>query len=221
MKPELDHVFICCACGAPEAEALLGRGFPEGSPNTHPGQGTANRRFFFADIYLELLWVANPIEARNERTQPTRLWERSQSRSACPFGLVYRSGGANISPPFETWPYRPVYLPPDVAIEFAIGTPLEEPELLFLPFVRRSGSPESEPISRRFPASTFRGVTVGRPSPLALSASAQQAQAAGMLSYRQTAEYLLELDFASPQETTFDLRPTLPLVIRGSTDRLK
>jgi hypothetical protein len=44
---ELDHAFIACRPGAPEADALLRQGFVEGSPNTHPGQGTANRRFFF------------------------------------------------------------------------------------------------------------------------------------------------------------------------------
>jgi hypothetical protein len=29
----------------------------EGTPNIHPGQGTANRRFFFRNAMLELLWV--------------------------------------------------------------------------------------------------------------------------------------------------------------------
>jgi hypothetical protein len=28
----------------------------EDSSNTHPGQGTANRQFFFNNAYLELLW---------------------------------------------------------------------------------------------------------------------------------------------------------------------
>jgi hypothetical protein len=39
-------------------------GLLEGSSNAHPGQGTANRRFFFDNFMLELLWVTNPAEAR-------------------------------------------------------------------------------------------------------------------------------------------------------------
>jgi hypothetical protein len=50
----VDHFFVCCAAGAPEAEALTQRGLREGSSNTHPGQGTANRRFFFENLYLEV-----------------------------------------------------------------------------------------------------------------------------------------------------------------------
>ena len=47
MAFELDHVFICAAAGAPEAASLIAFGLTEGTPNTHPGQGTANRRFFY------------------------------------------------------------------------------------------------------------------------------------------------------------------------------
>jgi hypothetical protein len=50
----LDHVFVMCSKGAPEAEALLRVGLREGAGNTHPGQGTACRRFFFENAYLEL-----------------------------------------------------------------------------------------------------------------------------------------------------------------------
>jgi hypothetical protein len=43
MSAELDHVFVCCAGGAPVAASLTQVSFVEGSSNTHPGQGTANR----------------------------------------------------------------------------------------------------------------------------------------------------------------------------------
>jgi Glyoxalase-like domain len=76
----LDHAFIACAAGAPEADALLRLGFVEGSSNTHPGQGTANRRFFFDNFMLELLWISDPAEAQSERTRRTRLWERCEQR---------------------------------------------------------------------------------------------------------------------------------------------
>lgn len=43
---ELDHLFILTGIGAYEAEHLVSFGLVEGTSNTHPGQGTTNRRFF-------------------------------------------------------------------------------------------------------------------------------------------------------------------------------
>ena len=43
---EFDHLFICVDSPAKEADALIEFGLTEGSANVHPGQGTANRRFF-------------------------------------------------------------------------------------------------------------------------------------------------------------------------------
>jgi hypothetical protein len=40
---------------APEAERIAAFGLCEGPSNVHPGQGTANRRFFFRNAMLELL----------------------------------------------------------------------------------------------------------------------------------------------------------------------
>ena len=64
----------------PEAEYLTRLGLIEGLPNVHPGQGTANRRFFFENAMLELLWVEHPGEAQNEQTAPTKLWDRWSGR---------------------------------------------------------------------------------------------------------------------------------------------
>ncbi len=60
---ELDHLFLWASPGGVEADRLVTFGLTEGEPNTHPGQGTACRRFFFRNAYLELLWVNDPIEA--------------------------------------------------------------------------------------------------------------------------------------------------------------
>jgi Glyoxalase-like domain len=69
----IDHVFICCSVGAAaEADALVRLGLHEGTPNTHPGQGTACRRFFFENAYLELFWVADKREAQADEVLPTR-----------------------------------------------------------------------------------------------------------------------------------------------------
>ena len=94
MAVELDHVYLLVSVGAPDADRLAALGLTEGQPNRHPGLGTACRRFFFTNAYLELLWVENPAEAQGEVARPLRLWERwSQRRQGtCPFGVVFRPG---------------------------------------------------------------------------------------------------------------------------------
>jgi hypothetical protein len=76
MQIELDHLFVCTALGAPEAEKLVQFGLHEGPPNQHPGQGTACRRFSFANAMIELFWVSEAREAQSESTRRTLLWER-------------------------------------------------------------------------------------------------------------------------------------------------
>jgi len=82
MTLEVDHAFIACAPGAPEGDALVRLGFAEGSRNIHPGQGTANRRFYFENFMLELVWVADQSEATSVQTRRTRLWERCSKRES-------------------------------------------------------------------------------------------------------------------------------------------
>ena len=63
----LDHFFILTEKSAPEAELLTEFGLIEGTSNDHPGQGTANRRFFFSNTTLELLYVRDANEADDKR----------------------------------------------------------------------------------------------------------------------------------------------------------
>ncbi len=56
MAFELDHLFIMTDINAPVADRLISSGLTEGRSNIHPGQGTANRCFFFHNAMLELLW---------------------------------------------------------------------------------------------------------------------------------------------------------------------
>src|SRR5271157_6475055 len=89
---------------APEAKRLIDFGLIEGSSNQHPGQGTANRRFFFENAMLELLWVENPAETRSDGVRRLGLWERWSRRAidSCPFVICYRPvSDKSIPPPFE------------------------------------------------------------------------------------------------------------------------
>ena len=61
----LDHVFVLTEPGAEIAERLIDIGMVEGSANTHPGQGTSNRRFFLENFTIELAYVSDENEAKN------------------------------------------------------------------------------------------------------------------------------------------------------------
>ena len=211
-------MFILCAVDAPEADALTRLGLTEGPPNTHKGQGTACRRFFFHNAYLELLWVCDQREAQSEGVQPIRLWERWSGRSqgACPFGVVLRSSddAGTERAAFPTWPYTPSYLPQGFAIDVAVETPLSEPEVFYLGFQRRPAQQVPETVARAIPVRVLTDVSVTTPAPGPQSMAARAAEAHGVLSFNVSSEYVLGLTFdGSKAGRTADLRPDLPLVL--------
>lgn len=89
---KIDHLFIFTPRSGSEADALVDYGLTEGPGNVHPGQGTANRRFFFKNCYLEILWVENVEEILSEKVKPTLLWQRAglADEQASPFGLCLK-----------------------------------------------------------------------------------------------------------------------------------
>lgn len=222
MAAEFDHIFICVSVGGKEADAFEAFGLTEGMPNMHPGQGTACRRFFFANSYLELLWVSNAGEAKSESIQPTRLWERWTRRASgvCPLGLGFRpktqhDGGA----PFSGWEYHPPYLPTPLSLHVATNANvLTEPMLFHLPFASR---PDSYPWAKRpllAHRAGLREVTrVELTSPYAENLSPEMAAvtSAGLARMRAGPKYLVELGFdGESQGQQKDFRPLLPLVFR-------
>jgi hypothetical protein len=214
----LDHVFVLCSEGAPEAEALTQLGLREGAANTHPGQGTACRRFFFRNAYLELLWVHDAAEAQSPSSLPTRLFERWASRQAgaSPFGVVLRSAGPGpAEPPFPTWPYRPAYLPPGLSIDLAMGTLRSEPELFYFRPPRRPEDLASQPTAHAVALDDVAAVTIGVPGPTPRTAALRAVEQLGLASFPDAMDHRPRLDFGpGPRENTVDLRPRLPLVLR-------
>jgi hypothetical protein len=214
MAIELDHVFICVARGAPEAEHLLEFGLSEGSPNVHPGQGTANRRFFFQNAMLELLWVEDLQEAQNRQTAPTLLWERWSGRhsGACPFGIIVRPANTGMTTvPFPSHEYRPEWLAPDLKIYLA-PSGIEEPMWLFMPFLQRLHK-ERQFVTHPNGACEITKLTLTTPMPLRSSA-AQALVENAVLSIREGPEYLLIIELnKSQRQIVRDFRPHLPLVV--------
>lgn len=133
---QVDHVFLATSRGGPEVEQLVAAGFAEGPPNTHAGQGTACRRVFFENGYLELIWLVDREEASSPLVDRTGLASRAGGQEgASRIGICLRppEGGAETLP-VKTWPYRPPYLPPGMAIPMATSSSVHhEPLLFFVP----------------------------------------------------------------------------------------
>ena len=222
MSVELDHIFICTEVGAPEADQLVAFGLTEGTSNLHPGQGTANRRFFFYNAMLELLWVRDEREARSPPIAPTRLWERWRYHFSgySPFGVCLRPSAQHpvAGLPFATWEYRPPYLPPELRIDVATGTAASEPLVFATPF---SGRPDALPEERRQPLVHPKGVveitglriTLPRGKPI--SGVVRTLHRAGVVSFESGNDHLAEIEFDhGSQGQSADFRPLLPLRFR-------
>lgn len=210
---ELDHIMIFCNVGAPEAGALIEQGLHEGPGNTHPGQGTANRRFFFPNAYLELLWVENSVEAQRPEIRETRLLERWRSRAdgGCPFGLVFRPGPKGPAVPPPSWTYAPQYFPPGFTIEVAREIPANEPLLFYLPFAKASLVENVELDDGAVHVGPITGVTVHLPQTQALSPALSALVASGAVSIEPANEFLLDLFHSGGPSQILDLRPKLAL----------
>jgi hypothetical protein len=133
MGLEIDHVFVACQNGAPELEPLLRLGFTEGSANVHPGQGTACRRLFFENAYLELIWLQDRREAAAPGVAGLHLAERGDPNSGWnPFGLCFRStAGAPLQLPFPTWGYQAPYLPAGLSVPIGMNASRPDEPLVF------------------------------------------------------------------------------------------
>ena len=215
MAAVLDHVFICTAVGASVGDRLRDFGVREGSPNRHPGQGTACRRFFFRNAMLELLWVADAEEAR--ASAATRLWERWSSAGASPFGIILRPASEGlIECPFRSWQYRPAAMP-DLVLEIAADTGLGEPMWCFN---ARGRAPAEFPAERLQPIEhpagvrAITGIRLFCPS-LRDDCVTQRMANAGHLTLEPAADHWIELEFdGGAQGLCTDFRPGMPLVFR-------
>jgi hypothetical protein len=215
MHVELDHLFVCSSPGAPEAEELLRLGLKEGPANQHRGQGTANRRFPFAGTMIELLWVSDATEARNECTRRTLLWERwsDRERGTSPFGFCVRPVHSPITqPPFPAWEYRPPYLPDSQCIHVA-ETGVEEPMWIYMNFMRRLDREKfflEHPLGIR----KITALTLTTPDPLRSFASQSMIEQK-IVTPRAGEKHLLEIEFdANRRSQMADFRPRLPLLFR-------
>lgn len=128
--PAIDHFYVLTEPGAAIRERLVAHGLLPGLERDHPGQGTRNVCFSFADSYLELLWIDDEDAAASEPSRALQLPERSRWRTtgASPFGICLR--GPQPAP-FEHWHYRPDYLPAGMSIAIADASRAPSQPMLF------------------------------------------------------------------------------------------
>ncbi len=145
----VDHIFIFSTQTGKEADDLVRFGFTEGSSRVHSGQGTMNRKFYFENFFLEILWVHDKTEIQNDVTAPTKLWERSQFaiNDYSPFGLCFVNTEATDLLFQEAKQYQPNYFPKGMSID--IITNEAQPQLPWtfrLPY-RGTQQKTTEPIN--------------------------------------------------------------------------
>jgi hypothetical protein len=207
MPFELDHFFILTDVGAPEADLLKEFGLVEGEPNTHPGQGTANRRFFLENAMLELGWVHSEAEATSDPAARLCVWDRWRNRTqgASPFGICIRpTGSGSDESPFQGWIYRASFFPEHLAPLMGDNSDrIDEPLL----FCMVPGEPPSRPKQpsglQKITALRIHGPHE-RPS--------EQLRAVGEvpgIEILQSEQPLLEVSFGGGRIQ--DFRPRLPL----------
>jgi hypothetical protein len=148
---EVDHIFIFSKNKGKEADEFLEFGFIEGSRRVHIGQGTINRKFYFENFFIEILWVENENEMRSDLILPTKLWERSnfENNDYSPFGLCLLNTGETDILFEKNIRYQPEYFPKGLEIEILSNE--NNPKLPWtfrLPFKGEKKKTE-EPISHK------------------------------------------------------------------------
>jgi len=216
---EIDHLFVLVSVDAPEADCLVELGFLEGSRTIHPGQGTANRRFFFKNAMLEFLWVADPGEAQKPPARDLHLWDRWVAREtgASPFGICLRPVSQNIehSAPFAHWLYQPSYSPAAIPVA-SNSSAVTEPLLFSLPVHRRPDGapiPQREPLNHPNGVSELTAVRLFVPSECLVSQEIQAVQEIAGLEFQRSSHHLLELVFDGSSQRVIDCRPNVPIVL--------
>lgn len=147
---QVDHIFVFSSQGH-EADELVNFGLIEGSGRIHPGLGTANRRFFFDDFYLEILWVENESESKSKNTSLLNIWERSNfsNNNYSPYGLCFKNTASSDSLFIKALKFHADYYPEGKFME--VFTNEEKPYLPWffrLPAMQGGKRHLNEPINR-------------------------------------------------------------------------
>jgi hypothetical protein len=131
----VDHIYFCTDKPKELTDFLKNKGFVEGEPNSHPGQGTANHRFFFNNFMLEILYITDEAELSTERTKVLGIKEQFKSKNICKFGVIMRPNEEKENSfNLECEKYEPTYLPDGLHMNIISKTSEDEPKFIYLDF---------------------------------------------------------------------------------------
>lgn len=206
------HFFVFTEKNAPVVDKLTQLGFVEGSRNTHPGQGTANRRIFFENGMLEFIWVENLEEITSSLTKLTRLWERSRSEITgySPFGVALCKQGEkeSVQAPFAGWAYKPRYLPDDCVIWMANEDKYPwEPCIFYLDFCKPIESLINEPTNHCYGAKWISKIAVTMKTKTFELSQAANCLANTCIDLIQGYRTFVEITLLSDKNSVLDLSP--------------
>ncbi|MEM9216866.1 MAG: VOC family protein [Cyanobacteria bacterium P01_F01_bin.150] len=219
MTLDLDHVFILVDPGAAVADLLVAEGFQEGSRNRHPGQGTANRRFYFANGMVEFLWVHNADEALNGPGRDLYFPERAADPKASPFGMIFlkKEDGDNIpfdstTMPFAGWTYQAICFQPPNDFHVGINSQnIMDPLCLYspIPFPK---APSRNPQGNT--SFTISHICIHTPSDDKTGVLGAIAPVDRLSIQTAQAQHLMEITLNNHATgTTKDFRPAIPLIM--------
>lgn len=209
MDLELHHVFILVEPDAEVADRLVSIGMDEAKPNTHPGQGSANRRFFFSNGALELLYIHDEEEANSGPGRNMQLLNRANNSINSPFGVILsRKNNSIIDMPFEGWTYKPDYFD---KWSFHIGDNLlTEPLCIYMPFI------DPGTLDKKTEGGAFKSISqVNVQAPMSeLSSVLKIVNAADRINISPGEQHLMEIVFDNQQSDKMkDFRPHIPLIV--------
>ncbi len=115
----IHHIFIFSEEHGQVADELVSFGLTEGSNRAHIGQGTSNRKFYFDNFYLEILWVHDQSEIKSELIKSTGLHDRSNFKvnDFSPYGLCVVNDESTNKLFENSYKYQPQYFPDGITIE--------------------------------------------------------------------------------------------------------
>ena len=183
----------------------------------HPGQGSSNRRFYFANGMLEFLWIHNAEEAVNGPGRDLRLQERAIAANASPFGVILRSKNSSssehseIEMPFNGWTYQPIYFEPPNAFHVGANSQnISEPLCIYFPFSMPKSSTSKSEKNTSF---TISNVCIYIPSEDTKEVL-NAVDRADRLSIKNGREHLMEITLNNHEMGCIkDFRPEIPLIM--------
>lgn len=217
---KIDHLLICVNAPEKIAQILTDFGLIEGEPNSHFGQGTSNRRFYFDNIYLEFLYLDDPEAAQSPLTKPTKIYQRffPHINQCAPLGVCFYADGAteknnqfNLNQ-FSNWAYTPKYLPSPLKIDI-LEAPISDPMYFFLDFISNTTRKKHKKFTHKSGFKNITNIKYLTPHPHLDSAIKTYISEHKLLEYVANDSHVFHLEFdEAVQSKTHDFRPNLPLI---------